>query len=53
MIKDKNDSISIRRGKTGVNGWDIKLYFDDDKEDYKDIVEQIKLIDEELKKSFK
>ena len=51
-VMEKQDSIKVSKTATGKFSFEVKRYYDFDKTDPEEIIEQIKRIYEELEKGF-
>lgn len=52
-VNEKLSSISISRTSKGQYSWDIKLYYNEESQDGKDIITKLQELDNEMQKSFK
>lgn len=49
LKEEKTNSITLKKDSKGSYNWDIKLYYS---KDYKEVLEEIKKIDGELRSTF-
>lgn len=51
LLHEKKDSIEISKNANGGIAWKVKLYFDNETQEY-DIIDELKAIHEALKERF-
>lgn len=50
-VNEKQSSIQIEKNSRGYN-WSIKLYYNEEKTKYSDVIDRLNIIDKDLKAKF-